>query len=221
MIDWIAEESLKEAADQLFLEASNTRKKAEKRRKKNVVDPFSTILIASTFEIQQLDSLMNMQQTESSIRGMSNALGKFHQSILSSVDGWANHDSGYDLTCESLNIIAEIKNKWNTMNNSNREQVKEELRIAIRQKKGRWEAYLVQIIPKKPRRFKNELDKDFYEVDGASFYHIVTGNPNALHDLFDYLCNDLCKRVDPSEKIVAYCKDIMSSSIPPRKKVCE
>ena len=44
--------------------------------------------------------------------------------ILGSVDGWDNHDAGYDLECDARIILAEIKNKWNTMNSSNRRQSK-------------------------------------------------------------------------------------------------
>lgn len=212
MIDWIAEEDFNKAVDKLTFEASNTLKEAEKRRVKNVPDPFSAILIAATFEIQQSDELRSVQRAESSVRGMSNALGKFHQTVLGSVEGWDNHDSGYDLECESRSIIAEVKNKWNTMNAPNRGKVEDDLKTAIRQKKGNWEAYLVQILPKHPLRFKKQLSKNFYETDGASFYHMVTGEPNALHDLFDCLC----EKIAPSGDVVAYCKEIMSSSIPPR-----
>lgn len=212
MIDWIAEEDFNKAVNQLTSEALKTLTEAEKRHIKNVVDPFSAILIAATFGIQQSDELKSVQQAESSVRGMSNALGKFHQTVLGSVEGWDNHDSGYDLECESQSVIAEVKNKWNTMNAANREKVEDDLKTAIRQKKGEWNAYLVQIIPKRPSRFKKQLGKNFYETDGASFYHIVTGEPNALHDLFDCLC----ERVAPSGEVVAYCKRIMSSSIPPR-----
>ena len=31
------------------------------------------------------------------------------------------------------------------------------------------------------------MNRGVYEVDGVSLYHIVTGDPNALHDLFNYV----------------------------------
>ncbi len=212
MIDWITEENFDRAVNQLTFSALKAMKKSDKNLKKNVVDPFSAILIAVTFKIDQSEELKAVQQAESSVRGMSNALGKFHQTVLGSVEGWDNHDAGYDLECVSENIIAEVKNKHNTMNAANRQKVEEDLKTALRQKKGNWEAYLVHIVPKTPVRYRKQLDKNFYEIDGASFYCIATGSSNALHDLFDCLC----ERIAPSGEIVSYCKEIMSSSIPPR-----
>ena len=65
---------------------------------------------------------------------MSNAIGTFHQSVLGSVEGWLNHDTGYDLENPSRKLIAEIKNKHNTMNQQNREKVISDLDTALKQK---------------------------------------------------------------------------------------
>lgn len=59
----------------------------------------------------------------------------------------------YDLECAEKRILAEIKNKHNTMNKSNRQQVEDDLRTAISQKSGKWDAYLVLIMPRKPQRY--------------------------------------------------------------------
>ena len=31
-----------------------------------------------------------------SVTGVASAIGNFHQNVLSSVDGWVDHDAGYD-----------------------------------------------------------------------------------------------------------------------------
>ena len=145
---------------------------------------------------------------------MSNALGFFHQEILAGVQGWANHDAGYDLECPARQILAEVKNKHNTMNASNREKVIGDLDTAVRQKGRGWTGYLVIVVPRVRRRYETPLgtNRPVSEIDGASFYHKVTGDPNALHDLFDVLCDELTE----SQEIADYCCQVMTDSIPAR-----
>ncbi len=45
-------------------------------------------------------------------------------------------------------MLAEVKNKHNTMNQSNRNQVIDDISTAVRQKGRGWQGYLVTIIPK-------------------------------------------------------------------------
>ena len=184
------------------------------RQRRNVVDPFLSLLIASTFGANSRDELLRLQNSNSALNGMSNALGYFHQEILAGVAGWANHDAGYDLECPARRILAEVKNKHNTMNASNREKVIGDLDTAVRQKGRGWTGYLAIIVPRVPRRYETPLgtNRPVSEIDGASFYHKVTGDPNALHDLFDVLCNELTS----SQEISDYCRQVMADSIPPR-----
>ena len=144
---------------------------------------------------------------------MSNAIGRFHQSVLASVDGWENHDAGYDLECVQRKVVAEVKNKWNTMNSTNRQKVEEDLETATRQRGRAWQAYLVLVLPKEPRRYERPLRPRVFEVDGASFYHKVTGDPNAIHDLFDQLCD----AVSPSSAIARHCRRVLAGCLPPRE----
>ncbi len=102
--------------------------------------------------------------------GISNAVGDFHQEVLGSVEGFRNHDAGYDLECPDKQIVAEVKNKHNTMNAPNRKQVVDDLDTAVRQKTGSWVAYLVVIVPGKPKRYRKKLTNRVYEIDGASFF---------------------------------------------------
>jgi len=212
-IEWISDSDLENAIHVLCNSAKNTIRQAGDRRIKNVVDPFSSVLIASSFNLRTVGDLDNMQDAGAALRGMSNFLGDFHQNVLGSIPGWINHDAGYDLECPGKSIIAEVKNKHNTMNASNTEAVISGLDTAVRQKKGNWKAYLVQIIPKHPKRSTNMVsNRGVYVVDGASFYHLATGESNAIHDLFDRFCEMLSL----SHEVCDYCKRIMTSSLPPR-----
>ncbi len=213
MLSWISDTAFDEAIQDLQQSAEDALTKAESRRRKNVVDPFFTLLLASTFSVAESADLGDLQQAESAIRGMSGALGAFHQSILGSVSGWEDHDALYDLKSAERQIVAEVKNKWNTMNATNRRQVETDLATAIRSLRGDWTAYLVLIVPRKPVRYSTQIASNVIEIDGASFYHLATGFPNAIHDLFDKLSEKLA----PSEGIASYCKQIMSQSLPPRE----
>ena len=214
MLAWISDEKLSEEIGFLQQRTQRAWKDAEERRVRNVIDPFLSLVIASVFSIQDPEKLVNIQNVESALRGLSNALGDFHQRILGSVDGWENHDAGYDLECRDRMIVAEVKNKWNTMSATTKRQVKGELGTAIRQKSGNWTGYLVFVIPRRPERDKKSLPegRNLFEIDGASFYHLVTGDPNAIHDLLDRLCD----AITPSSHIADYCRRIMMDSLPPR-----
>ncbi len=213
-LNWIKEEDFLQATNNLLLSSSNAVKKARQRRKVNVVDPFASLLMASTFKLTDPNQLNIFQDAESGMRAIGNSIGQFHQSILGSVDGWDNHDAGYDLECQSAKIIAEVKNKHNTMNATNRSKVEDDLITAIRQKKELWKAYLVFVIPKRPVRKTVPIRNNLYQIDGASFYHLATGKEDALHDLFDTLCEFL----SPSDEICTHCKEVMTQSIPPREQ---
>ena len=209
-LSWIATNLLDEHVQTLLESATKSLGNAKNRRIKNAVDPFSSLLIASSFNIKKSSELTRLQEAESALRGMSNALGIFHQNVLSSISGWENHDAGYDLECSEKNIIAEIKNKWNTMNAANRLQIENDLKTAVRQKSGSWSAYLVHIIPKEPERYTRKVSNRVYAIDGASFYELATGFPNAIHDLFDHLCEVMTQ----SDDIANHCKGVLLKTIP-------
>ncbi len=213
-LDWIEDTVLDAAIAKFRRSATEALNQSANRQQQNVVDPFMSLLIASTFGANSREGLLQLQNSNSALNGMANALGLFHQEVLSGVEGWENHDAGYDLECATRRILAEVKNKHNTMNSSNRQQVISDLDTAVRQKGQNWNGYLVIIVPRTPRRYTTRLGttRPVYEVDGASFYHTVTENPNALHALFDVLCNELTN----SEEIATYCRQVMVDSIPPR-----
>ncbi|MDE2637756.1 MAG: Eco47II family restriction endonuclease [Chloroflexota bacterium] len=212
MLDWIDEQEFESALQTLTQQLDDARMKADQRRVHNVVDPFWSLFVASTFDVGSSAELRSLQQFESAIRGMSNAVGRFHQTVLGSVKNWEDHDTGYDLICSDRKLIAEVKNKWNTLNAPSKKQAVNNLSTVIYNMRGPWTAYLVQIIPKTPVRYEKELDRNVIETDGASFYHLVTGHANAIHEIFDVLV----LRLAPSNEISAYCQAILDQSLPPR-----
>ena len=214
-LNWISDDALDGAISRFRASAARALEQSVRRQRRNVVDPFLSLLIASTFDVNGRDELLRLQNSNSGLKGMGNALGHFHQEVLGKIPGWDNHDAGYDLECAEKRILAEIKNKHNTMNSGNRKQAISDLDTAVRQKRGAWTGYLVIIVPKKPMRYETRAisnRRPVFEIDGASFYHKAADDPNALHDLFDILCDEWAD----SREISDYCRQIMAASIPPR-----
>ena len=213
-LDWISDDDLNVAVRKFRQAANDAVAKAAMRRRENVVDPFLSLLFASTFNVTERDEMILIEDTNAGFRGITNSLGDFHQDVLGSVGGWVNHDAGYDLENADERLIAEVKNKHNTMNSSNRQAVLGELDTGVRQKGQGWRGYLVVIVPRRPVRYERRLNtnRPVFEIDGASFYHKATGDPNALHDLFDVLCERFTDSID----IQDYCRGILDQSLPPR-----
>ena len=213
-LTWISDSDLDSAIASLTTSVQDIVNRASNPNRRNVTDPFGALLIASAFKVESKEHLEQLQQSEAGLRGITNPLGYFHQEVLGAVPGWDNHDAGYDLESEDHRVLAEVKNKYNTMNASNRQQVVNDLDTAVRQKGAGWSGYLVIILPRRPQRSEERLStrRPVYEIDGASFYHKVTGDSNALHDLFEVLSNEL---IDSAE-VVEFCRYILHDSIPPR-----
>ena len=216
-LPWIDDRVLRHVVLTMLERAQDASNHAPERIKKNVIDPFSSLIIAAATGISEEDDLTSVQQVNSASSGISNAIGNFHQQILGAVDGFDNHDAGYDLESPEKLILAEVKNKHNTMNASTREKVVSDLDTAVRQKAGNWTGYLVIVIPAKPDRYKKQLTKrEVYEIDGASFYELATGYSSALHDLY-YAVEDITTERYPglqSRAILDYCETALHEGIP-------
>lgn len=183
---------------------------------KNVIDPVQTAVIAWTTNGDETQVLRRMASS-SAAQCMSMAIGWFHQTILANSPGWQLHDALYDIEHPQRRLLAEIKNKHNTMNASNQEKVIDDLNTALRQKReSDWRAYLVKIVPKTPERYQKQLSRSgrkvLYEVDGATFYEIATDDPNALHDVVDYLIDSIVATPDTR----AWLQQKVTQSLPPR-----
>ncbi len=216
-LTWIDKDKLQDIIRGTLQRAQEANSQAQARMRKNVIDPFSSLVIATTTDINTKADLVAVQQGNSVSSGIASAIGAFHQQIPGSIKGFKNHNAGYDLECPGRNILAEVKNKHNTMNASNHQKVVADLDTAVRQKAGNRVGYLVIIIPAKPERYKTKLTKrEVYETDGASFYELATGSSSALHDLYDAF-EDITTNHYPkwsSKDILKYCKKALREGIP-------
>ncbi|NMA43249.1 MAG: Eco47II family restriction endonuclease [Oligosphaeraceae bacterium] len=200
-LSWISDEKLLDAFVTLADSIKRGKDKAENDRGRNIIDPFSAIFTLSFFEMNHLHWL-EMEVFRQAEKSLTNAIGNFHQQILGSVDGWQNlgTKANVDIVNAEREIIAEIKNKFNTVKGADRINIYNSLHDCIYGKVSRYKgykAYYVTIIPQKPegicRPFapsdsksgkKPPEDENIMEIDGKRFYSLVTGAETAMEDLF-------------------------------------
>ncbi|WP_423186834.1 Eco47II family restriction endonuclease [Alishewanella sp. d11] len=171
---------------------------------KNVIDPFATIFDAavSGFNHQTWKESEMVRQCQ---KTLTNHIGNMHQKILGSVKGWEDMTVGgeVDLRSTSKKIIAEVKNKYNTLTGGRLADEYNSLSDKVTKKSSTYygfTAYFVNIIPKTPTRFdipfvpsdrsigsKVPAHEMVRMIDGASFYHLVTGEYDALKNFYNAL----------------------------------
>lgn len=216
-LPWIDGGVIDGLLDDLVERIERARTHALTRVSKNVEDPFLLLCVASTYGITDVQQLKELGAFHSVSSAISSAIGEFHQGVLGSVGGFVNHDAGYDVENRERKILAEIKNKHNTMNASNRKSVVEDLQTTLRSRPG-YCGYLVTIIPKRKKRYEIDLGGRLFETDGASFYALATGEENALEQLYDMLEKRLCADMP---KIAVYCRQAFNRGIPGAVKATE
>lgn len=171
---------------------------------KNVIDPFAAMFEMAGFGMDHA-GWVNSELMRQAQKTLLNHIGGFHQNILGSVAGWQNMNTGsvMDIFSEKHKVIAEVKNKHNTLSGGKRSDQYSNLEKLVMQKASRYHgytSYFVTIIPKSPERFDRPFtpsEKEtgarvpenalIREIDGASFYQIVTGEKDALAQLFEVL----------------------------------
>ncbi|MGL4766975.1 MAG: Eco47II family restriction endonuclease [Formosimonas sp.] len=184
--------------------------KAEKDEARNGLDPFSALFDASV-QGMTLDEWLIAEQRRQAQKTLQNALGHFHQAVLSSVQGCSIPAENFiDWVNDERQMVAEIKNKYNTVKGSSLKDVYEELNLAVNGKTSKYRgytAYYVTIIAAKPERIhrcftpsdnsnrsKKAEHERIIEIDGVSFYDLVTGEHGALAQLYAVL-PELIERV--------------------------
>ncbi len=201
---WISDDELIKSVSSLLKMASAAKQNALASFGKNVIDPFSAIFEIAGFNMTY-DEWVLSEEARQAQKTLQNFIGEFHQKILGSCAGWEDMGRGHiiDIKSDSHKIIAEVKNKHNTISGGLLADLYYSLESAVMDKtsvyKG-YTAYHVSIIPKKVAKFNTEFTPSnkqrgqrcpanplIRQIDGCSFYSLVTGRDNALEELFDVL----------------------------------
>ncbi len=178
--------------------------KAEASFSKNVIDPFAALVESSAFGVDH-ETWVSSETIRQCQKTLQNHIGDLHQKILGKAAGWTDLGVGsvVDLVCHDRKLIAEVKNKHNTVTGGKLADQYYSMERLVTPKASQYKgytSYFVNVIPKKPIRFdttfepsdkekgikcpKNELIRI---IDGASFYALVTGDEAALDKLYKAL----------------------------------
>ncbi len=184
---------------------------------KNNVDPFSA-LIDSMLQGIPLSNWVMQEKVRQSQKTLQNCIGNFHQSVIASFDGWEDLGTGkiIDIRNKDRNIVAEIKNKYNTTKGNHKIQIYRDIKATLYQPDHNgFIGYYVEIIPS-GRGAKTLYNKPFVPsdntkngerviarddirvIDGRSFYKIVTGAEDALSQLYKALPEMIRKALNDS-----------------------
>jgi hypothetical protein len=208
-LSFLSDENLENEVSLILSTASLALKKANTKFGKNVIDPFSVTFEMAGFDIKEVSTWEVSEKTRQSQKTLSNAFGMFHQNILGHIQGWENLGIGQsaDLRCTNRKIVAEVKNKYNTVTGAKLSDVYDHLHNLVMpivsMYKG-YTAYYVETIPRpkksKPQKYNipfTPSDKEtktakpenalIRKIDGQSFYELVTGVPDALEQLHNVL----------------------------------
>lgn len=203
-VSFITDEKYLKIVGEILAIGMDAKAKAESDFNRNVIDPFAMMIEMASFDIDS-NTWMVSEKSRQAQKSLSNHVGLLHQKILGNVDGWRDMGTGniVDLVNDERKIVAEVKNKHNTTKGSDKVAIYKELDDLVMPKASNYKdytAYFVEIIPKKPIRYEEcftpsdrkkgtrcEANPKIKQTDGASFYTLVTGEEDALEQIFKTL----------------------------------
>ncbi|MCU0322131.1 MAG: Eco47II family restriction endonuclease [Chitinophagaceae bacterium] len=233
-VDFISDDHLLKCIANLhksYLKAKNNITK--KNFYTNKVDTIKLTFDANFNGIDE-ESLIQSEILRQIDKSINNSIGTFHEQILGGIDGYeVGNLSGFDIKAEDNSLFADIKNKHNTMNSSAAEALFQKLaRYANDYKKAK--CYWVQILAKGSfcELWNGEINgKEYshsrvYKISGDQFYALLSGQENALFQLYKALpkaINDYLKSVekDDSKKENSALKEIASETEKSKRSILD
>lgn len=202
LLPYISNEKLYQHVKTVLDAVSEATQEAEERLYSRVVDPFGALFEALGLGMT-LTEWKEKEKARQVKKTLENKVGIFHQDIIGSANGWENLGTGgvVDVVNHTDRIIAEIKNKYNTMKGNAKKGIYDDLNALINSDDYRdYTGYYVEVIPKNregynklftpsdnvthTRRPENELIR---QIDGKRFYALATGHDDALKSLYEVL----------------------------------
>jgi hypothetical protein len=209
-LSFVSDEHLLDCVAQLY---SSYRRAKEKLSKKkfysNKIDVFKLTFDMEFNELSE-DELIQFEIRRQIDKSVNNAIGTFHENILGGIRGYSRgNNSGFDIKADDDTLFADIKNKHNTMNSSSAESLFQKLsRYADDHKNA--QCYWVQLLSTdsfNEQWFSIINGKEYShsrvrKISGDQFYALVTGQENALYQLYKVLpiaIKDFLKTVELKE----------------------
>jgi len=167
--------------------------------RKNTLDVFSASIDSAVRGIT-LEEWKEQERQRQMQKTLQNQIGEIHQEVLGTLNGVTNLGTGKVIDLEGDGFIAEIKNKHNTTKGNHKTAIYDDLESQLVDKKDGTVAYYVEILPKNGKSYNQEFtpsdnrtserrdaNPNIRQIDGQSFYEMVTGNKDALRELYELL----------------------------------
>lgn len=162
----------------------------------NKIDTFKLTFDAKFNNIEE-EKLIEGEILRQIDKSINNSIGTFHEQILGGIEGFEiGNLSGFDIKASDETLFADIKNKHNTMNSSSAESLFQKLaHYADSYKQAK--CYWVQILAKSSfeEKWFGEINgKEYghsrvFKISGDRFYALLSGEKNALFELYKALPN--------------------------------
>lgn len=221
-------EKLKEALKPLVI-AKYKAQKEEKDLYRNTLDCFSAVIEASISEFT-LDDWLESEAIRQAQKTLQNEVGNFQQAAFGAIEGVEDLGVGgvVDLIAKDKKVVAEIKNKWNTTKGNHKTQVYDDLLMMINANKG-FTGYYVEILSRKGRKYnkpftpsdnktkqRRPTNKSIRVIDGRSFYELLTGNENALKEIYLQIPDLTAEILDESLNVVVSVDQVKNDAFFPK-----
>jgi Eco47II restriction endonuclease len=215
-VNFISDEHLLKCVANLhkaYLKAKNNVSK--KSFYSNKVDTIKLTFDSKFNDIDE-ESLIQSEILRQIDKSINNSIGTFHEQILGGIEGFEiGNLSGFDIKATNNTLFADIKNKHNTMNSSSSESLFQKLKgYADTYKQAK--CYWVQILAKSSfnELWSGEINgKEYshsrvYKISGDQFYALLSGQDDALFQLYKALPVAIKDYLDLIEKN----KDVIENS---------
>ena len=224
LLPFISNEKLYKEVEEVLSKIDDIKNRSASNLYKNVIDPFSALFESIEYGLT-LDQWIQREKARQSQKSLQNLIGEFHQSILGDIDGWENLGTSHviDLRNETLRVIAEVKNKFNTTKGNHKTSIYDDLKYLLDTDYKGYIGYYIEIIPPNKKKYDkpfvpsdNVLKKrrpereDIRVIDGKSFYYKVTGNIDALRYLYETLPIVISSILGKQNNQQMYITDFMS-----------
>ena len=157
------------------------------------------------FQDRDFDSWEAAERDRQLQKSLQNKIGYFHQNLIINMTGWSKAAKIGDAINEEKKMIVEVKNKYNTEKGEKKAKAYDNLATLLKDKKySDYKAYYLYIIrdteklvnrPFVPSdnqtKKKRKKRDDIIEIDGISFYELITKDKMFLKKVYIEMFNVL------------------------------
>lgn len=181
-LTFISDEDLFNHVEETFLKYAS--EIDESKFHDNKIDPIKLTFDAKVYGINQ-HNVVEAETSRQIDKTNSNHIGMFNQNFFDYIEGWRSlgTGNGMDVINDDGTIVAEIKNKHNTLNSSSAESTFNKLK-AYREEHPNTTCMLVEVIASRSQKirwnYKGNTDEQIQRVSMDRFLELVTGEEDAF-----------------------------------------